>query len=376
MDSGNKDLVGVLGDFARLAVDSPVSGLLHHLVIRSVEVLAVASAAAVLAAEGSWPACGAASGAALESVDRLDGLALAAYRTNAAVSAPDLRDAPRPARGGRVDQPRSGGAFAFPLRYGDTVLGALEVYRPTPGPLPVATMAAAQILADVTAAYVCITRQRSALRADAAVARRNSLHDPLTGVPNRVLLLDGLSRALLRSERPGKTVTILFVDLDRFKAINDRYGHRIGDELLVAVASRLTRLLRPGDLLGRLAGDEFVVLCEDLVEPEEATALERRVTIALAKPFAISNLRLAITASVGMAHAAGGNRTAGGLLHEADQAMYAAKRRSRPPAAITEEEDMHADPWPRTDRPRLVTSSPQGRTGTDDHASGQPTPVP
>ena len=120
---------------------------------------------------------------------------------------------------------------------------------------------------------------------------------------------------------------MLFADLDGFKAVNDHYGHHVGDELLCAVATRLASALRPGDTVARLGGDEFVVVCEDLHEEAEAVRVAERLTTALAAPFELSGgQRVTATASVGLAFSGSGTDTTRALLRDADFAMYQAKR--------------------------------------------------
>ena len=128
-------------------------------------------------------------------------------------------------------------------------------------------MSAAQTLADVVTAYLLNARAREDLQDSSDRSREAALHDSLTGLPNRVLMLERMEDAFARSRRSGKSTVALFVDLDQFKSINDTYGHRVGDELLVAVARRVAALIRPGDTLARLSGDEFVAICDDLDSP-------------------------------------------------------------------------------------------------------------
>ena len=154
--------------------------------------------------------------------------------------------------------------FTFPLRHGDTRLGALDLYRESAGPLDDDAWSPRRRWPTLPP-RMSSTRRHAKRRATSSDQYRESaLHDALTGLPNRVLLHQRLEHASLRARRSHKMLAILFVDLDRFKEVNDIYGHRAGDELLVAVADRLRRLLRPGDTVARMSGDEFVVLCEDL----------------------------------------------------------------------------------------------------------------
>ena len=122
-------------------------------------------------------------------------------------------------------------------------------------------------------------------------------------------------------------MAILFADLDRFKTINDTYGHHVGDELLVAVAGRLTELLRPGDTLARLAGDEFVILCEDLDDTSQVEPLAKRIDQALGAAFVLSGIEVQVSASVGIAFAGRGDDVPEQILQDADTAMYQAKRK-------------------------------------------------
>jgi diguanylate cyclase (GGDEF)-like protein len=122
------------------------------------------------------------------------------------------------------------------------------------------------------------------------------------------------------------TTAVLFTDLDRFKLVNDLYGHGVGDELLIAVARRLTGILRPGDTLARLSGDEFVTICQGLSDPPDITPISARLLRAFERPFHLSNTDVEITASVGVAFIGRGQRYSEEVLEEADAAMYQAKR--------------------------------------------------
>jgi diguanylate cyclase (GGDEF)-like protein len=169
-----------------------------------------------------------------------------------------------------------------------------------------------------------------------AIERRNSeerirhqaLHDPLTGLPNRTLLLDRLNHWLERADRSGGRGAVLFCDLDRFKLVNDGLGHDVGDQLLLAVAERLEASVRPTDTVARVGGDEFVLFCEDI--PSEPAALEvvERLMAGLEEPFCLDDGERHVTVSVGIALATPGD-TAGALLRDADAAMYRAKERGR-----------------------------------------------
>jgi diguanylate cyclase (GGDEF)-like protein len=156
-----------------------------------------------------------------------------------------------------------------------------------------------------------------------------ALHDPLTGLPNRALFIEQLTRALGASERGQTQVAVLYLDIDHFKAVNDLAGHSVGDQLLISVATRLQQLVRPGDTAARLGGDEFVILCEGLrVGNIGAAALAARIGDALAEPLNIEGRILTATASIGVAVASPGDDP-GIVLSHADGAMYLAKQRGR-----------------------------------------------
>ncbi len=152
-----------------------------------------------------------------------------------------------------------------------------------------------------------------------------ALHDRLTGLPNRVLLRDRVEHALARAGRRGASVALLIADVDGFKTINESLGHDGGDRLLVAVAQRLTELLRPGDTVARMGGDEFALLCEDVGGYHEAVGIAARVVGAFEKPFQVQGADLSITASVGVAVGALAGPAPELLLRDADVAMYRAK---------------------------------------------------
>nr|WP_235033077.1 aminotransferase class I/II-fold pyridoxal phosphate-dependent enzyme [Streptomyces sp. WAC05374] len=151
-----------------------------------------------------------------------------------------------------------------------------------------------------------------------------AFHDSLTGLPNRVLLLERIERALLRGRRDGTLTCVLFVDLDDFKVVNDMMGHSVGDELLVAVARRLTGALRRTDTAARLGGDEFALLMEGARGPEDAEKLAAQVVDALDEPFRLTTGSTSVSACVGVATARDSDE-AEELLGHADLALYAAK---------------------------------------------------
>ncbi|WP_328869167.1 aminotransferase class I/II-fold pyridoxal phosphate-dependent enzyme [Streptomyces sp. NBC_00287] len=153
---------------------------------------------------------------------------------------------------------------------------------------------------------------------------QRAFHDPLTGLPNRTLLLERIERALLRGRRESALTCLLFIDLDDFKQVNDTLGHSTGDQLLVAVGTRLSRTLRRSDTAARLGGDEFAVLMEDAHEPLDAELLAAQVIQALSRPFPLAGESVTVSASVGVATARD-STDAEELLRHADLALYSAK---------------------------------------------------
>jgi diguanylate cyclase (GGDEF)-like protein/PAS domain S-box-containing protein len=160
--------------------------------------------------------------------------------------------------------------------------------------------------------------------------RRRGLHDPLTGLPNRTLVLDRIAHALARANRGEASVAVLFLDVDNFKVVNDSLGHRAGDNLLRQLAERLSDAVRPADTVGRFGGDEFVVLCEDVVDEPMALRIAGRLARVFAEPFSLEgdDVHLA-SASIGVVLRDGAQDDPEELLRDADAAMYRAKERGR-----------------------------------------------
>ncbi len=154
-------------------------------------------------------------------------------------------------------------------------------------------------------------------------------HDALTRLPNRTLLKDRLTVALNRSEREKRPLALFFIDLDGFKIINEGFGHDTGDRVLVIIAERLVATVRPGDTVSRFGGDEFVVLCEQLGEPEAIGSLVDRIVTAIRQPITVSERSIYLTASIGVAIGQNGQASAEELLRNADSTMYLAKEGGR-----------------------------------------------
>ena len=322
----------LLAEFAQTMTDFPVHAILDHLVERIVEVLPIDAAGVTLISSGREPDHVTASDDAALECERLQsefgqGPGNAASTHGATISVPDLRRDDRfPNFTRRALAEGLGAVFSFPLRHEGRRLGALNLYRSTPGALGARQLAAVQTFANVAAAYLVNAQVRADLVARTQRANHVALHDPLTGLPNRALLFERLVSAMKRSRRTGSLIAVMYIDLDTFKAVNDTFGHRIGDEVLVIVAQRLTALLRPGDTVARLGGDEFAVLCDDIADASHLEPIADRVIDAFREPFDVSTGPVEVRASVGIGI---GDRasTPEQILDNADTTMYEVKRR-------------------------------------------------
>jgi diguanylate cyclase (GGDEF)-like protein/PAS domain S-box-containing protein len=156
-----------------------------------------------------------------------------------------------------------------------------------------------------------------------------SLHDPLTALPNRMLFLDRLKQSLGRESRSPGSVAVMFLDLDHFKVINDSLGHEAGDEVLRAMAARLQASVRPGDTVSRFGGDEFVILCEDILDERQVTVIADRLAATVSAPIALASGDVVLTTSAGVAIAATSTEKPEDLIRDADAALYRAKDRGR-----------------------------------------------
>jgi diguanylate cyclase (GGDEF)-like protein len=333
MMATERQLSDVLSEFARTMVtDFPIQAILDRLTERIVEVMPISAAGVSLISPGVEPRYIAASNSGALRFEQLqsdlgEGPCLTCYHDRSPVSVPDLRDEDRfPRFTPRALDAGLAAVFSFPLHHDDHRLGALDLYRETPGPLSAQAMVVAQTLADVAAAYLINAQARADLQQASDRSLEIALHDGLTGLPNRVLMLERLESAILRGRRSGLTSAVLFMDIDRFKAVNDVFGHSVGDDLLIAMAERLTEVLRPADTLARPSGDEFVILCEDLASEAEADQIVERLKATLSRPFVLSGVELPVTASIGLAFTGQAGPSALDVLNAADMAMYEAKR--------------------------------------------------
>jgi diguanylate cyclase (GGDEF)-like protein len=228
-----------------------------------------------------------------------------------------------------------GSAVCVPLLgRGGRTLGALAVQHGTAYALPRSSQDILERLAAEAAVAVENAREVAVREQLEAKLRRQAFHDQLTGLPNRAMLLDRLERCI-RAEGAQGHSAVLYLDLDRFKTVNDSLGHASGDVLLGAVAGRLATLLRPADLLARLGGDEFVMLLERLPDPEQAVRVAGRLLDCLTEPVLVGGAEIHVGASIGVA-VYDGSQSAQDLIGQADIAMYQAKAAGRGEFAVYE----------------------------------------
>lgn len=209
-------------------------------------------------------------------------------------------------------------------------VGALDGYRPSgssgASPMTVAFLGLMVTLLLAALAWaVGVAVQR---RTHSSTLSHAATHDALTGLPNRSLVIDRVGQALLRARRSGVPVAVLFVDIDGFKALNDVYGHEVGDRALIEISDRLQAALRESDTVGRIGGDEFIVIAEDTTTREGAADVADRIINVLSIPIVLAEVRAQVGASVGITMAAG-DETAEEVLRAADSAMYEAKQNGR-----------------------------------------------
>ncbi len=188
------------------------------------------------------------------------------------------------------------------------------------------TASAVRNASGETENHVCMLTDITHLKEQQQRLEHAAQHDPLTGLPNRMLLGDRLQQAMVRCQRQGTGLGVVYLDLDGFKDVNDQYGHDVGDQLLVCVAQRLRAALREGDSLVRMGGDEFVALLADLERLEDAAPVLERLLLAAAEPVAVDAHVLQVSTSIGISYFPQDNMDADHLLRHADAAMYRAKQ--------------------------------------------------
>lgn len=215
------------------------------------------------------------------------------------------------------------------LREGRPVRDFEARLRKTSGELVDVLLAAEPIDIDgapcsITTIFDITERKRATSRIEELATR-----DPLTGLPNRLLLSDRLDHSITGARRSNRMLAVMFIDLDGFKAVNDRFGHGMGDELLKVVGDRLSGLVRKGDTLARLGGDEFIVLLDAIKTRDDAAQVAGKIIAEVSRPYEIDGLQLEIGATIGIAIFPDHGDESTLLLRHADTAMYAAKAEGR-----------------------------------------------
>jgi diguanylate cyclase (GGDEF)-like protein/PAS domain S-box-containing protein len=269
-----------------------------------------------------------------EFVEALDGLPLG-EDTSACTDTVVVDDADTGLHAGLARAHDIGGYWSTPVRAASDgrVLGKFTTYlRDARAPTPAEESEVESVLQ-----LVAIAIERHTFEGRLA---HQAHHDPLSGLPNRALFHELLEHALARAQRAGTALAVVFLDLDRFKVVNDSLGHDAGDALLVVLARRLERVLRPGDVVSRFGGDEFIVLCEDLdadAAARRAAGIAERLIDAVEEPFVLDGEEQFVSASAGLAMAFDGTERPDDLVRDADAAMYRAKDRGRGRVEIFDE---------------------------------------
>jgi diguanylate cyclase (GGDEF)-like protein/PAS domain S-box-containing protein len=250
------------------------------------------------------------------------GLVRRAYSTGKPVWIADLSQAEGFRRAALVAKADLHGAFCFPLLVGNEVLGVMEFFHRDVREPDDMLISAAQSIGSQIGQYTVRKQAEETLQ---FVAK----HDALTKLPNRIMFLDRLELAIARAKRNGRRLAVMFIDMDRFKVINDTLGHDAGDMLLREVAKRLTGKLRTSDTVARLGGDEFVVLIDEVSDPVYFGSIAQKLIDALAAGFLLSGQEYHITASIGISTYPDDSDDIQTLLKNADIAMYRAKEQGR-----------------------------------------------
>jgi len=236
--------------------------------------------------------------------------------------------------------PRPTSAISVPLRHAAQLLGVLNVNARPGREYNEHDLRALSLFGDQAAAAISNARAFETQRVVAVQSNYQAMHDPLTGLPNRALLLDRIGNALIRRRPPEHEVVLLFLDLDDFKRINDSLGHQAGDEVLIAMGERLRTSVRAADSVARFGGDEFAILLEDS-NSDEAIATAERILEDLALPFVLDGREVHFSASIGIAIQESGDAAADEIMRNAFTALHAAKDRGKGQVAIYEE-SMHS----------------------------------
>ena len=251
---------------------------------------------------------------------RTGGLVRRVWLDGVPVWFPDVTREPGFRRGPNAAKAGLHCAFGFPVMAGAQPLGVMEFFGRDIKQPDGALLAIAQSIGSQIGQFIVRKQAEEALRFVAT-------HDALTGLPNRVMFGQRLDHAILQAQRHGRRLAALFIDLDRFKEINDTLGHDYGDTLLREVARRLTQGVRGSDTVARLGGDEFVVLLEEIAEPMLIASVAQKLSAALAERFLLAASEYQVTASIGVSIYPDDSENAQALLKNADIAMYRAKER-------------------------------------------------
>ncbi|OFZ87047.1 MAG: hypothetical protein A3F74_11395 [Betaproteobacteria bacterium RIFCSPLOWO2_12_FULL_62_58] len=213
-------------------------------------------------------------------------------------------------------------ALGFPVVIIGDFYGVMEFFAPDVRPPDHGLMEFAKQLGSQIGQFIARVEAEQNLQFVAT-------HDALTSLPNRTMFSDRLSQALAQAQRYNRRLALLFVDLDGFKTVNDTFGHETGDVLLREIASRLRACLREGDVIGRIGGDEFVVLIEEFAEPEQLALVARKIIEMVAQPAPVRGHECRVTASVGISAYPQDGKDSQTLLKNADSAMYRAKEQGK-----------------------------------------------
>jgi diguanylate cyclase (GGDEF)-like protein len=251
--------------------------------------------------------------------------------------------------------------------------GVLDLYRRERLPFSVAELTAATTLANLATSYLVVTEDRDTARQAQEELSHRAMHDTLTGLPVRWVFLEHLGHALERLPRHPGHVAVLFLDVDGLKHVNDTYGHPTGDRLLTTLVARMREALRPSDLLARIGGDEFVVLLDELADPEDVHDIVHRLLTGLAAPYRVDDSQVVTpSASIGVAHSSDPGVGSATLIAHADSAMYAAKRSGPGGYRVFDALDHAEDRAARSDRERLVAELRRAVAGDELEVHYQP----
>ncbi len=245
------------------------------------------------------------------------------------------------------EKSRPNSALCVPLTSGEDLIGVLNINAKPEGRYSERDLRAMSLFGAQAGSAIANAQKNESLRKVANQTNYQAMHNPLTGLPNRLLLLDRVSNALARRRPPGNAVVLLFLDLDDFKRVNDSLGHAAGDQVLIALAERLRKSVRAGDSVAHFGGDEFAILLE-ASDAEEATLTAKRILADLSKPFSLEEREVQFTASIGIALELSSDGRPEELMRNAFTALHTAKERGKGEVAVFEQ-SMHSTALKRLD---------------------------